>query len=157
MLKQELQEDLKQSILAKEELKTSTLRLLLSSITYFEKSKGLPAGRQGGAGYEATDDDVMEVLAREIKKRRESIEMYEKGNRPELAEKENKELQMLQTYLPEQLSEEEIKNLVKEAISQTGATEIKDMGKVMAALMPKVKGKAEGSLVSQIVKESLGV
>ncbi len=155
MLKQKLQEDLKQSMLAKEELKTSTLRLLLSSITYFEKSKGLPAGRQGGAGYEATDDDVMEVLAREIKKRRESIEMYEKGNRPELAEKENKELEMLQTYLPEQLSEEEIKNLVKEATSQTGATEIKDMGKVMAALMPKIKGKAEGSIISNIVKQEL--
>lgn len=148
MLKQKLQENLKQSMLAKDEIKTSTLRMLLSAITYFEISKG-------GAGYEATDEEVLDLISKEIKKRKESVELYEKGGRQELAEKEKKEIEILQPYLPEQMSEDEIKKLVNEAISQTGATTMQDMGKVMGALMPKVKGKADGGSVSQIVKEKL--
>jgi len=99
----------------------------------------------------------MEVIAREAKKRKESITMFQQGNRPELANKETKELEILQTYLPAQMNEEEINTLVKEAISQTGASSIQDMGKVMGALMPKVKGKADGGVVSKMVKEELSV
>jgi uncharacterized protein len=148
MLKQKLREELKQSMLARSELKTSVLRMLLSAINYYEIQKG-------GAGYEATDEDVLAVIQKEAKQRRDSIEEYKKAKRQELVDKEAKELDMLQVYLPQQMSETEIKNLVKQAISQTGAKTIADMGKVMGALMPKVKGKADGGLVSKIVRENL--
>lgn len=148
MLKQKLQEELKQSMLARDVLKTSVLRMLLSALNYYEIQKG-------GAGYEATDEDILAVTQKEAKQRRDSIEEFKKANRPELVEKEAKELEMLQVYLPQQMSEEEIKVLVKEAINQTGAKTIVEMGKVMGALMPKVKGKADGGLVSKIVRENL--
>ena len=148
MLKQKLREELKRSMLARDELTTSVLRMVLSAINYYEIEKG-------GAGYEANEEDVMSVVQKEAKQRRDSIEEFTKAGRQELADKEQKELEILQKYLPEQLSEEEIKKLVDEAISQTGASNISDMGKVMGALMPKIKGKADGSLVSKIVKESL--
>lgn len=147
MLKQKLQEELRQAMKAREELKTSVLRLLLSSINYFEIQKGL--------GYEASDEDVISVIQNEAKKRRESIELFKKGARTDLVDKETRELEILQTYLPEQMSEEKIREIVKEAIREIGATAVADMGKVMGALMPKVKGKADGSLVSKIVKEEL--
>ena len=148
MLKQKLQEELKQSMLAKDSLRTSVLRMLLSAINYYEIQKG-------GAGYEATDEDVLSVIQKEAKQRRDSIEEFKKANRPELVEKEEKELEMLQVYLPQQMSEEEIKALVKEAINQTGAKTMADMGKVMGALMSKIKRKADGNLVSKIVRDSL--
>lgn len=149
MLKDKIQEELKAAMIAKNEEKLSTIRMLKSAIQYYEIQKG-------GAGYEATDEDIVEVIGREIKKRRESIELYVKGGRQELADKEQRELDMLQEYLPEQMSEDEIRIAVDEAISQTGASSIADMGKVMGALMPKTKGKADGSLVSSIVREKLG-
>lgn len=148
MLKQKLQQELKESMLAKNAEKTSVLRLLLSAIGYFEIQKG-------GAGYEATDEDILAVIQKEAKQRRDSIEQFEKGGRPELAEKERQELEMLSVYLPAQMGEDEVRSLVKEAISQTGASSPQDMGKVMGALMPKTKGKADGSLVSKIVREEL--
>jgi uncharacterized protein len=148
MLKQKLQDDLKQSMLARDELKTSTLRMLKSAIGYYEIEKG-------GAGYEATDEDVLLVINKQAKQRKDSIEQFNAAGRQELSEKEMKELAILQAYLPEQMGEEEIRKLVDEAIAQTGASGPSEMGKVMAALMPKVKGKADGSLVSAIVKEKL--
>ena len=148
MTKQQLQEDLKQSMLTKDELKKSVLRMLISALTYYEIQKG-------GAGYTATEEDVMSVLQKEIKQRRDSIEQFTAGNRPELAEKEQKELELLIAYLPAQMSEEEVRKLVKDAITQTNASTPQDMGKVMGALMPKTKGKADGSMVSAIVKEEL--
>lgn len=148
MLKQQLQSELKQSMLAREELRTSVLRMLISAITYYEINKG-------GAGYEATDEDVLVVVDRQVKQRKDSIEQFEKAGRQELADKEKEEMAMLQKYLPEQMSEEEVRNLVKEAINQTGASGLQDLGKVMGALMPKTKGKADGSVVSRIVKEEL--
>jgi len=148
MTKQKLQEELKQSMLAKDELKTSVLRMLLSAINYFEIQKG-------GAGYTASEEDVMSVLGSQAKQRKDSISEFEKAGRQELVDKEQKELGILQTYLPEQMPEEEIKKLVDEAVSQTGAKTMADMGKVMGALMPKVKGKADGNLVSTLVKQAL--
>lgn len=148
MLKQKLKEELKQAMLSKDVLKTSVLRLLISAIGYYEINKG-------GAGYEATDEDVLAVVQKEAKQRKDAIEEFKKANRPELADKEAKELEMLQAYLPKQMGEEEIKTLVKEAIAQTGAKTAQDMGKVMGALMPKLKGKADGGIASKIVRESL--
>lgn len=148
MTKEELQEALKQSMLARSELKTSVLRMLLSAINYSEIQKG-------GAGYSATEEDVMSAVQSEAKKRRDSIEQYQNANRHELADKETQELKILEKYLPEQMGKEEISGLVDEAIKQTNASNIQDMGKVMGALMVKVKGKADGGLVSEIVKEKL--
>ena len=132
MLKDRIQEDLKQAMLAKEVEKLSTIRMLKSALQYFEIQKG-------GAGYSAIDEDVIDVVGREIKKRRESIEMFQKGGRQELVDKEQKELEQLQTYLPEQLSEDEVRKLVDNAISQTGAASIQDMGKVMGILSSQTK------------------
>lgn len=148
MLKEQLLEDLKQAMLAKDEQRLSTIRMLKSAIQYYEINKG-------GAGYEATDEDIIDVVGKEIKKHRESIELYEKGGRPELAYKEKQEMEILQQYLPEQMSEEEVRKLVDDAIAQTGASTIQDMGKVMGSLMPKVKGKADPTMVSNLVKEKL--
>ena len=148
MNKQKLQEDLKNSMLAKEELKTSVLRMLLSAINYFEIQKG-------GAGYEASEEDIISVIGKEAKQRNDSIEQFKNAGRNELAEKEERELEILKTYLPEQLSEEEIKVLVDEAIKSTGASTMQDMGKVMGYLSPKIKGKADGGTVSKLVKEKL--
>ncbi len=148
MLKDTIQEELKSAMLAKDENKLSTVRMLKSALQYYEIQKG-------GAGYEATDEDVLEVVGREIKKRKESIEMFEKGGRQELADKEKGELQILESYLPEQLSEGDVRSLVDKAITETHASQISDMGKVMGYLSPKIKGKADGGFVSGLVREKL--
>lgn len=148
MTKQKLQEELKLSMLARDEIKTSVLRMALSSLNYYEIQKG-------GAGYQATDEDVLSVIQKEVKQRKDSIEQFSNANRKELADKEQKELDILSVYLPEQMSEEELLPLVKEAISQTSATSMQDIGKIMSVLMPKVKGKADGNLVSSLVKKEL--
>ncbi len=147
MLSDKLQEDLKTAMIAKDENKLSTLRMLKSAIQYAEINKG--------AGYTATNEDILDVIGKEVKKRREAIGLYEKGGRPELASKEKGELEILQSYLPEQMSEEEVKKLVDEAVSQSGATGMQDMGKVMGILMSQVKGKADSNLVSNLVRQQL--
>ena len=148
MLKQKLQGELKESMLAKDALKTSVLRMLLSAIGYYEIQKG-------GAGYEATDKDVLSAIQKEAKQHRDSIGEFTKANRSDLVDKEKKELELLQKYLPSQMTEEEVKKLVKHTINQTKATSAKDMGKVMGTLMPQIKGKADGGMVSRLVRESL--
>ena len=148
MSKATLKEELKQSMLSRNELKTSVLRLLLSAINYYEIQKG-------GAGYEASDEDVLNVIQNQAKQRRDSIEQFKTAGRQELADKESKELEILSAYLPAQMTEEEITTLVKEAITQTNASSMADIGKIMGALMPKVKGKADGNLVSTIVRKEL--
>lgn len=148
MLKQQLRDELKQAMIARDELKLSVLRMLLSAITYYEINKG-------GAGYEATDEDVLTVIQTQVKQRKDSISQFENAGRQELAEKEKKELALLSVYMPAQMSEEEVRGVVKDAISEAGATSPADMGKVMSLLMPKVKGKADGGMVSRIVKEEL--
>jgi len=148
MTKQQLKDELKQSMLARDTEKTSTLRMAISALSYYEIEKG-------GAGYEATEEDVEAVLQRQAKQRRDSIEQFKAGGRDELAAKEAKELELLESYLPKQMAEEEVKKLVDEAVTQTGAASATDMGKVMGALMPKVKGKADGTLVSKLVRERL--
>jgi uncharacterized protein len=149
MIKQQLKEELKQSMLAKDADKTSTLRMIISALGYYEIEKG-------GAGYVATEEDVAQVLQKQAKQRRDSIEQFKAGGRDDLVAKETKELKFIESYLPEQMSEEGIKKIVDEAVAQTGATGAADMGKVMGVLMPKIKGKADGGLVSRLVKEKLG-
>lgn len=148
MTKQDLQGQLKQSMLARDSEKTSVLRMLISAITYTEIQKG-------GAGYVATDEDVLSVIQKEAKQRKDSITEYQKAGRIDLVDKEQHELELLQTYLPEQMSEEAIKTLVQQAIAQTGATNVQDLGRVMGILVPQTKGKADGAIVSKIVRDLL--
>jgi len=162
-LKEKIQNELQEAVKNREELKSSVLRLLLSAIFNKEKEKRYKLSKQKPEFKEKdlekesqlVNEEVIEVISSEIKKRKESIELFEKGEREDLVEKETKEKEILEKYLPEQLSEEEIKKLAKETIEKIGAKEIKDMGKVMAELMPKVKGRADGGLVSKIAKELL--
>lgn len=149
MTKQQLKDELKQAMLAKDSVKTSVLRMIISALGYAEIQKG-------GAGYEATEEDVETILQKEAKQHRDSIDQFKNAGREDLVEKEEIELKILAAYLPEQMGEDEVKKLVQDAITQSGATSANDMGKVMAILMPQVKGKADGSLVSRIVRESLG-
>ncbi|MFB6350322.1 MAG: GatB/YqeY domain-containing protein [Bradymonadaceae bacterium] len=123
----------------------STLRMLISSLNNAKIDKG----------GELSDDDVIEVLSTEAKQRRESIEAYREGGRDELVDKEQKELEVVNRYLPEQLSDDEIAEIVDEAIAETGAETKSDMGRVMGKVMPEVKGQAEGSKVRDIVMEKL--
>ena len=147
MLKDKIQEDLKASMFARDELKTSTLRLLLASLKNYEIEKGL--------NYTATDEDVLTIIGREIKKRREAVDAYRQAGREESAHREQTELDILGAYQPEQMGEDEIRVIVKNAIEQTGASSMQDMGKLMGVIMPQVKGKADGNLVNKIVRENL--
>jgi len=162
-LKEKIQEDLKNSLKEKNEIFVSTLRMLLAAVGNKETEKRTKIWKQKSdlkpeeleKESQLTEDELIEVIFSEVKKRRESILEFEKGKREDLANKEKAEIEVLQKYLPEQLSEEEIRKIVKDVIDKVGAKETKDMGKVMAELMSKIKGKADGSLVSRIVKESL--
>lgn len=163
MLKEKIRQNLNASLKEKKEMEVLTLRQLLSVVFNREKEKryGITKERsdlsEGELEKESqlTDEEIIEVISSEIKKRKESIELFGKGGRQDLADKEKKEMRILRKYLPEQLSEEEIKKLAKAAVEKNGAKEMKDMGRVMAELMPHVRGKADGSLVGKIVKELL--
>jgi len=144
-IKERLKEDMKEALKAKDKVRLSTIRMLQSLIKNAEIEK------RG----ELSEEEVISLLMKYAKQRREAIELYEKGGRQDLVEKERKELEIVESYLPKQMDEEEIRELVKEAIKATGASSLKDIGKVMQYLMPKVKGRADGSTVSKIVKESL--
>jgi hypothetical protein len=162
-IKGKIQKDLREAVKKKEELPSLVLRSLLATILNKEKekryalSKGEPelAEEELGKESELTDEEVMGVISSEVKKRKEAVLEFEKGERLDLAGKEKKEMEILEKYLPEQLSEEEIKKLAEEIIKKVGAKEPKDMGKVMQELMPKIKGRAEGATVSKIVREQL--
>ena len=145
-IKDRLKSDLVTAMKARDELKVSTLRLVNSSIK----------NREIDERKELDDEGVLAVLNTAAKQRRDSIEQFEKGGRQDLADKEKAELVIIQEYLPQQLSKDEVTAFIKEAINETGAAGAKDMGKVMKALMPKVKGKADGKLVNELVKELLG-
>lgn len=144
-LQEKIEQNLTQAMKDKNETTVSVLRMLKSAFKNKEIEKKTTL----------SDEDALSVIQNQIKSRRDSIELYKQGNRPELAEKEEKEITILQEYLPEQMSEEEIRIKVKEAIQKTGANEIKDMGKVMGILMNELKGKADGTTISTIVKEEL--
>lgn len=146
MLFEKLNADLKQAMLSKDTARTGTLRLILSAAKYHAIEKKLT---------ELKDPDVAEVLRRQAKQRRDSIESFEKGNRPDLAEKERAELAIIETYLPKQLTSEELAVLVKAAIAETGATTKAQTGQVMKTVMAKVAGRADGKEVSRMVASLL--
>lgn len=163
MLKQKIQGDLKEAMKGKDEIRVSVLRLLLAAILNKEKEKRYKTAKDQPQLSEKdleqktklTEEELNGVVSSEAKKRKESIFEFGKGKRIDLVEKEKQELEILQKYLPEQLSPKEIEKLVKEVINEIGAKDLKDIGRVMAELMPKVKGKTEGGVVSKIVKEFL--
>jgi len=163
MLKLKIEENFKKALKEKKEIELSTLKMLKAAIFNKEKEKRYklsqtkPELKEKELEKESVliDEEILSVIASEIKKRKEALFLFEKGKREDLVKKEKTEIEILEKYLPEQLPEDEIRKLAKEAIEETGAREIKDMGKIMAELMPKIKGKAEGSLVSKIVKELL--
>jgi len=140
-----LQEDMKQALRARDELKLSTLRLIRSSVSYARIEKG----------DELTDDEVMDVISREAKKRRETIVLAERGGRREVAERENAELEVITHYLPAQLDEAEIDAIAREVVAEVGAVDIKDRGKVMGMLMQRIRGRADGKLASAVVEKIL--
>lgn len=144
-LKEKIESDFKEAFKGKDGVRLGALKMLRAEIhnTEIAKRKELDEG------------EIIEVVLREIKKGKDAIELYEKGGRGELAEKEKAEIKVLSAYLPEQISEQEVRNLVKRAVGQSGATSIKEMGKVMAVLMPQIKGRADGSVVAKIIKELL--
>lgn len=145
MLKEKLQQDVKDALKSGDRKKRMVLGMVLSAIKNKEIEK------RG----ELSEEDIVAVIASEIKKRRDSLDQYQKGGRLDLAEQEKKEAEMLMAYMPEQMSEDEVRAEVKKAVSETGANNMKEMGKVIGAVMAKVKGKADGQIVSQMVKEEL--
>ncbi len=145
-LTERISEDLKSAMKAGEKLKTETLRSLRAGVIEFEKN---------GSGKSMTPDDEMKLLMTAAKKRREAIEMYDANNRPELAEKERGELEVINAYLPKQMTREEVEARVKAVIAETGAAGPQDTNKVIPVLMKELKGKADGKMVQEIVKSQL--
>ncbi len=145
MLKEQLDADLKAAMKGKDQLKLSVVRMLKSAVKYreIELMKTLD------------DAGVQVVIGSEIKRRRDSVEQYRAGNREDLASKEEAEIAILQSYQPAQLSPEELAKIVDGVIARVGAQGPKDMGKVMKELLPEVQGKAEGKIVSELVKQRL--
>ncbi|WP_122816103.1 GatB/YqeY domain-containing protein [Nocardioides pantholopis] len=149
-LKDRLRADLTTAIKGRDEVRSSTLRMVLSAVTNAEVA--------GKVARELSDEEVVSVLASEAKKRREAAVAFEDGHRPEMAAKERAEAEVLTDYLPAQLSLEEIADLVTSAIAQTGAAEegMRAMGKVMGILTPQTKGRADGAAVAAEVRRQLG-
>lgn len=150
MLTDQIQNDLKQAQLARDEIKVSTLRLLISEIKNAEIVL-----RQNLGQAAITDDQVITVIQREVKKRKEAAAGFRAGGREEQAQKEEAESRILERYLPTQLQLEELTKIVENTINELGATSLSEMGKVMSAVMSKVTGRADGGAVSIIVKDRL--
>ncbi|MCB9496435.1 MAG: GatB/YqeY domain-containing protein [Fibrobacteria bacterium] len=141
-----LQEDIKEAMKARDQEKLLALRTLSSDI----KKIAIDAGRR-----DPSDEDVLAAVARAIKQREDSAEQFRSAGREELAERESAQVSWIRAYQPEQMSEGEVRSIVEAVIAETGAASRKDMGKVMGALMPRVKGKADGKLVQQVVNSLL--
>ena len=161
MLKEQIQNDIKEAMKAGNSVKRMTLGMVMSSIKNKELEKRMKAAKIGtdtakpDEASKLSDEEIIDVVASEIKKRKDSVASYQAGDRPELAEKEKAEIGFILVYMPEQLNEKAIREEIKKTIAEVGASSIKDMGKVIGAVMAKIKGKADGQLVSQIVKELL--
>lgn len=161
MLKQRLKDDLKEALKAGDSKRRTVIGMVMSTIKNRELDKRGKLMKAGGdaatvdAQSELTDEEIIEALSSEVKKRKESIMTYEQGGRPELAVQEKEEMEMLMKYLPEQLPEGAIRDIVKKAVGEVKPADMKEMGKVMSQVMPHVKGKADGQVVSRIVQEEL--
>ena len=141
----EMENELKQATLARDADRRDALRLLLSALRSAEKELQRPL----------SEEEELQVLQRERKRRIEAAEAFRAGGRPEQADSEERELAVLEAFMPEPLSEEELEEIVDDAIAENGATSMRDFGRVMADVMPQVSGRADGSVVSQLVKEKL--
>lgn len=146
-LKEKINADLIAAMKAGEETKVSVLRLLKAAIMKFEVA--------GAKKIEATDENALQIVGKEVKQRKDSIDAYKKGGREDLAAKEETEMKILQSYLPAQMSEEELKAVITQVTTQMGTTSKADFGKVMGAVMAQVKGKADGQMVGRLVGEVL--
>ncbi|XOB40101.1 MAG: GatB/YqeY domain-containing protein [Candidatus Nealsonbacteria bacterium] len=163
MLKKKIETDFKQALKEKKQIEVSVLRMLKADILNKEKEKRYHLSREKTDLSEKElekkssliNEEILNVILSNIKKNKEAISGFEKGKRDDLVKKEKQEIEILKRYLPEQIPEQEIKNMASEVIEKMGASDIKDMGRVMSELMPKIKGRAEGSLVSKIVKDML--
>ena len=144
-LKQQVEEQIKESLKKGDKLRLSTLRFLLSAIKNEEIAKQR----------EATDEDVVAVVQRQVKQRLESIEAFQKGGRKDLEQKERDEMAILNTFVPQQLSEQELRKIVEEVVVSLPESDRKNFGKVMGQTMARVKGRADGNSVSKVVKELL--
>jgi uncharacterized protein YqeY len=140
-----LEDELKQAMVARDSERRDTLRLILSSLRSAEKELQRPLH----------DDEELQVLQRQRKQRNEAAEAFRTGGREEQADAEERELAVLEEFMPEPLSEEELEEIVDDAIAEVGATSMRDIGRVMADVMPQVAGRADGSAVSQLVREKL--
>lgn len=144
-LSERLNEDMKQAMKSKDKFKLSNIRMVRSTIKNLE----IDLKRS------LDDNEVLDIISREIKQRKDALQDFEKAGRDDLVADAKAEIEFLSAYLPEQLSEEEIKVIVQQTIQETGASSKAEMGKVMSALMPKVKGRADGKLVNQVVQQFL--
>lgn len=140
-----LNEDMKQAMKSQDKFRLSVIRMIRSSIKNIEIDQRR----------DLNDDEVLEILNREVKQRKDSLQEFEKAGRDDLVEQLSKEIEIILEYLPQQLNEEEIQAIVQQTIQEVGASSKAEMGKVMGALMPKVKGRADGKLVNQIVQRLL--
>ncbi|QGU95502.1 GatB/YqeY domain-containing protein [Clostridium bovifaecis] len=144
-LKEKLQQDWKSAMLSKDKFKASTLSMAKAAVLQVEKTDNRILD----------DEEIIEILSKEVKRRRDAIVEFEKGNRQDLVDEANSEIEILLEYLPKQLTQDEIAEIVRQTINETGASSARDMGKVMTAVMAKTKGRADGKLVSAIVKQNL--
>lgn len=144
-LSERLNEDMKQAMKSQDKFKLSTIRMVRATIKNLEIDLKRPLN----------DNEVLDILSREIKQRKDALQEFENAGRDDLAAKVKAEVEIIAVYLPEQLTEEEIKVIVQQTIQETGASSKADIGKVMSALMPKVKGLADGKLVNQAVQQLL--
>ena len=148
-LQEQLVNDMKEAMKSGDSVKVSTIRMLKAAIKNKEIEKG-------GTSYKLSDKETLEVIVTAIKQRKDSIEQFTKGHRLDLADKEKNELEILQAYIPPQMSDQDVKAEVKKAIAETSASSQKDMGKVMKVLMPRIAGRADGAVVNRIVRELIG-
>ncbi len=144
-------DDIKTAMKARDQLRLDTLRMVKSKI----QEKEVELRGKKGRDHVLEEEDIQQVLTTAAKQRRDSIESFRAGGREELAVKEEKELAIIEEYLPQQLSDDALKALVQEAVEEAGATSPKDMGKVMKAVMPKVKGRADGKRINAVVRALL--
>ena len=144
-LKEKLLSDMKEAMKSKDSLKLGTVRSVISAI----KNQEIDLRK------DLDEEEILVIVSREVKKRKEAANLYEKGKRPELKDKEIQEMKILQTYLPEQVSEEDLRERIQEVIAETGAESMKDFGKIMKTLVPEFKGKADNALIKELTNEYL--
>ena len=147
MLKEKLMEDLKNSMKNKDEIRKNTVQMIRAAILQIEKDKGI----------QVEDDKILEIIAKEVKSKKDALKDFEKANREDLISQTNAEIEILQEYLPQQLSREEIKTELEKIISKLGATTMKDMGAIMKEAKAQMGASADGKTINEVAKEIMGL